>query len=79
MSLESIVITIVSRIIKMPENQLNTGSGLGLVSGWDSLNHTTLIIELENEFDIAFDFDELDKIITVKAIIQSLAAKGVTA
>ena len=79
MTLENTVIEIVSRVIKMPASQLNTQSGLGLVNGWDSLNHTTLVLELENEFDIAFDFDELDKIITVEAIILSLAAKGVTA
>lgn len=79
MSLESTVIKIVSRVIKTPADQLTTESGLGLVNGWDSLNHTTLVLELENEFDIAFDFDELDKIITVEAIIRSLAAKGVTA
>lgn len=79
MTLEDAVIEIISRVIKMPASQLSTRSGLGLVNGWDSLNHTTLVLELENEFDIAFDFDELDKIITVEAIIHSLNVKGVTA
>jgi acyl carrier protein len=78
MTLENTVIGIISRVIKTPASQLTVLSGLDLVNGWDSLNHTILVIELENEFDISFDFDELDKIITVDAIIHSLTAKGVT-
>lgn len=71
------VIYIISRIVKIPIEQLNSLSGLANVDGWDSLNHTILVIELENEFNISFDFDELDKIITVDAIIQSLTEKGI--
>lgn len=48
-----------------------------MVSGWDSLNHTTLVLELEEAFDVAFDFDELDRIVTVSAIVELLQAKGV--
>lgn len=77
MTLENTVIDIISRVIKTPASQLTKLSGLDLVSGWDSLNHTVLIIELENKFNISFDFDELDKIITVDAIIRSLTAKGI--
>jgi acyl carrier protein len=78
MTLENTVIEIISRVIKSPVSQLTGQSGLNLVTGWDSLNHTILVLELENEFDISFDFDELDKIITVEAIVHSLAAKGIT-
>ncbi len=78
MTLEKTVIEIISRVIETPASQLTLLSGLDRVSGWDSLNHTILVVELENKFDISFDFDELDKIVTVDAIIRSLAAKGIT-
>ena len=78
MTIDIKVKEIISRTIKIPPNQLSAQSGLGRVDGWDSLSHTILVLELEKEFDIAFDFDELDKIITVEAIVDSLLTKGVT-
>lgn len=77
MTPETNVLEIISQVIKTPVSKLNENSGLGLVEGWDSLKHTELILELENEFDISFDFDELDKIISVKEILSSLRLKGI--
>lgn len=72
------VIAVVSRVIKTPASDLSEESGLGSVGTWDSMNHTILVLELENVFDVAFDFDELDRIVTVAAIVESLQAKGVS-
>lgn len=77
MALQDDVLDVVSRVIKVPTQELSAHSGLGTVSGWDSLNHTTLVLELEDAFDVAFEFDELDRIVTVAAIVESLQAKGV--
>ena len=77
MTLETIVFEIISRVVKIPAAKLNKDSGLGLVEGWDSLKHTELILELENEFDISFDFHELDKITSVERILSSLRLKGI--
>ena len=77
MSIHDEVIAIVSRVIKVPASELDAESGLGTVQGWDSLNHTSLVLALEDAFDIGFDFDELDRIVTVAAITHSLETKGV--
>ncbi len=77
MALQDEVLKVVSRVIKVPEHALSSDAGLGMVPGWDSLNHTTLVLELEETFDVAFDFDELDRIVTVTTIVESLQAKGV--
>lgn len=77
MTLETIVFEIISRVVKIPAAKLNKDSGLGLVEGWDSLKHTELILQLENEFDISFDFHELDKITSVERILSSLRLKGI--
>lgn len=76
--LQDEVISVVSRVIKTSVSDLSAESGLGNVGGWDSLNHTILVLELENVFDVAFDFDELDSIVTVATIVESLQAKGVS-
>lgn len=77
MSLNTKVIEVVAKIVKLPIGSLDENSGLGVTDNWDSLCHTNLVVELESEFDIQFDFDELDNIITIKAIIESLKNKGV--
>ena len=76
MSLQDEVLKVVSRVIKVPEHALSSDAGLGIVSGWDSLNHTTLVVELEDAFDVAFDFDELDRIVTVTAIVECCRQRG---
>ena len=77
MSLLDRVISVVSRILKVRKAELNEESGLGTTTKWDSLNHTNIVLELENVFDIDFDFDELDRITTIGKIIISLESKGV--
>ncbi|QIB52615.1 acyl carrier protein [Pseudomonas sp. OIL-1] len=79
MSVQTKVLEIIATVIKQPLNALNADSGLSVTDNWDSLNHTLIVLELEEAFDIGFDFDELEKIITVSAIVKSLESKGVTA
>lgn len=79
MRVQTTVLEIVAKVIKQPLNTLSVDSGLSVTDNWDSLNHTHIVLELEEAFDIGFDFDELEKIITVSAIVKSLESKGVTA
>ena len=77
MSLEKKVLSIVSEIIKVSISNLNQNYCLGNPSTWDSMAHTNLILMLEEAFDVSFEFDELDKVITIEAIIKSLKEKNV--
>ena len=77
MSLEKKVLSIVSEITKVSISNLNQNSCLGNPSTWDSMAHTNLILMLEEAFDVSFEFDELDNVITIKAIIKSLKEKNV--
>ena len=78
MSVQVKVLEIIAKVIKRPIGSLNDDSGLSITDNWDSLNHTNIVLELEYEFDIGFDFDELERIVTVKDIVSSLESKGVT-
>ena len=78
MALQDEVLALVSQVIKVPVGELDADSGLGTVQNWDSMNHTSLVLALEEAFDIGFDFDELDRIVTVAAITHSLEEKGVS-
>ena len=76
MSLQDEVMALVSQVIKVPVAELDADSGLGTVQNWDSMKHTSLVLALEEAFDTGFDFDELDRIVTVAAITRSLEEKG---
>tara|TARA_R110000782_G_scaffold243386_4_gene329950 strand:+ start:1856 stop:2116 length:261 start_codon:yes stop_codon:yes gene_type:complete len=47
------------------------------VEAWDSLNHITLIVELEGAFGIQFTTDELAAMSKVGDLVDCLLAKGV--
>lgn len=79
MSLQNKVLDVISKVLKQPVDSLNENSGLNVTDKWDSLNHTHIVLELEEAFDVGFDFDELEHIITVKEIVISIKSKGVTA
>jgi acyl carrier protein len=45
------------------------------IDGWDSLGHVTLASNLEQEFQVNFDVDELMEMENVRAIVKILEAK----
>jgi acyl carrier protein len=46
------------------------------VEAWDSLNHISLIVELENLAGIIFTTDDLASMINVGSLVDILIAKG---
>ena len=44
---------------------------------WDSLGHMTLIMDLEDEFKVNFDVDEITEMTSAGKIIEMIQAKGV--
>jgi acyl carrier protein len=47
----------------------------GDVDGWDSMGHLTLVNNLEGEFHISFDVDELMAMENVKEIVKIIETK----
>ena len=43
---------------------------------WDSLGHMTLVMDLEDEFEVHFEVDEITEMTSVGKIIEMLQAKG---
>jgi acyl carrier protein len=68
------------RALKIDEGQLSSISpetSAADLAGWTSVNHLSLVLELEREFDIKFDNDEIIQMGSVQAICDRLKAKGV--
>lgn len=69
------VIKIISQIMNVPIEQLDESSSPDTVENWDSLKHVNLVLELENEFSIAFSEEEVLDIFSVKNIVEILEKK----
>lgn len=46
------------------------------IDNWDSLSHVLLLSEIEKEFNIQFELDELISFKTVEDILNSIASKN---
>jgi acyl carrier protein len=56
---------------------LNRALNASMVENWDSLNHITLVVELEQITGAQFTSDELASMADVGGLIDCLAGKGV--
>ncbi len=62
------------RLFCLPELVLEDGLTAREVPGWDSLNHVTLLIEVEREFGLRFssrEIEGLERVGDLKALIES--------
>ena len=55
--------------------ELNENSSSKDILVWDSLRHVMLITEIENQFDIKFELDEMLSMKTFGEIRQNIASK----
>jgi acyl carrier protein len=62
-------------VFNMPDLQLRDSLTAAGVPGWDSFNHITLMITIEQEFGVHFTSDEVSALNNVGELMQLLAAK----
>ncbi|TET13844.1 MAG: acyl carrier protein [Candidatus Thorarchaeota archaeon] len=74
---ESTLTEIISKVLLLDTNELTDDLKRGDYEPWDSMAHLVLISEIENEFGIFFEDDEVVDIWTV-ADIRSLLSKKIS-
>lgn len=70
--MEQRVLDIVSKIMNVPIESVSIDTNSRSVDSWDSLKQMTLVLALEEEFDLEFDDDQILKLNSVKAILYAL-------
>lgn len=70
---------LIARQFKVDAAALTAESGPDTISTWDSAGHMNLVLELEKEFGVRFDDDEVVELVSVGAIADALARHGVAA
>lgn len=68
---------VVARVLDEPVDSIAEDSSPDNMWKWTSLRNVTLLIEIENEFDIRFSNTEMSTIRTLRDIRAVLVKKGV--
>lgn len=68
---------IIAKIMSIPISEINDQSGPENIERWDSFNGLLLVDELESQFGIKFDLEEVIDVKTVTDIKKHLKTHGV--
>jgi acyl carrier protein len=68
---------VVAQVLGIPVERITQEDCPATVESWDSLTHIKLVLALEAEFDVLFSPEDTAELLSVGAIRQMLAAKGV--
>lgn len=60
---------LVAEALEIKTELLNENSAMGETPNWDSLNHVIIIGEMESSYGITIPNEDIEKYITMKAII----------
>lgn len=67
------IISIISKISKLNENEIQNSQNVkGL---WDSFSHLELVLQLEEEFQIMFEPEEIAEMTTINKVISAVEEK----
>ena len=69
--------SVVARVFGLSRRTVSDGTSNVTVSAWDSLNHVTLILELETAYGVSFSAEESLTMTDVGAIKRVLRTHGV--
>jgi acyl carrier protein len=65
-----------SRALGIPKERVTDGLAYNSIKEWDSVAHMALVVELEGEFDVMFDTDDILGMSTVAKARETLSRLG---
>lgn len=72
--MEERVLTIMRAVFK--DNAIDASCSQKNCAAWDSMNHLNMIVELEMEFGVSFEPEEIARMTDFSAVCETLKAKG---
>ncbi len=57
------------------ETEINMDTEKDMVGEWDSINHLNLIVELESAFDLGLSMEEIEKLSSVRQIVNLIKTR----
>lgn len=69
------IIGIMSKTLGLTENEIDDELSPETSAEWDSFNHVSLVLALENAFHIKFSSDEIGGLLCLKSIMETVNNK----
>ena len=69
------IFAIVRDVFAIPDLDLSEATKAADVEGWDSFNHMTLVMRIEEEFNISFETDEIGRMGNVGELLRAVASR----
>jgi acyl carrier protein len=69
------LINLIADILDVSPETLTLESSQDTVPEWDSLKHLNLVVEIESEFEIEIDPEEIGEMYSIKAILDLIQGK----
>jgi len=66
---------IMQDLFEVPASELTRSSSPQTIEAWDSLQHLNLVLALEQAFSVEFAPEEMEKLVSVEAILHALTKK----
>ncbi len=73
--MEERVLSVLGSVFK--DNTIDATCSQKNCAAWDSMNHLNLVVELEIEFGVSFEPEEIARMIDYPAVCEILKLKGV--
>jgi|TARA_B100001964_G_C14021519_1_gene504074 acyl carrier protein len=66
---------VMSAVFEIPVKQIKDDSSPDTIDTWDSLKHMNMVVALEEEFQIEFTDDEINKMLNYSSIKNNTSGK----
>jgi acyl carrier protein len=66
---------VLADVFSVPLDGITPQSSPETISGWDSIHHMSMVIAVEQEFDVRFAPEEIEQLFTIQAICDALSTK----
>jgi acyl carrier protein len=67
----------VSDILNVPVQRISIESSTETLEGWDSMQHLSLMMALEEKFRLEFEPEEIERMTSLGRIVEVLERRGV--
>jgi acyl carrier protein len=74
-SLPEIVTRIMADILGIEASSIDDGLEMGSIEEWDSGNHVSLVLALEEEFGVSFNVPEIETMTSFADVVSTLETK----
>lgn len=73
--LEERVFEIFSKVMNFSRDKISLKTTIEEVENWDSVQHLNLILAIEEEFNVKFNPDEIQEMLSIEMILNNLKSK----